>query len=609
MKAMLPTLSFEIPKGNDWVYETKYDGFRAFLIIEDDEIQLMSRNGKSLLKQFPEALAFYKHYKNQLRQYVPLILDGELTILENPYKSNFFAMQKRGRLRSEQKISDSFVKNPAIYMAFDLLQLNGKNITNKSLFERKKRLKNLLQNLKLPLHPNETNQAFVQYVPYQNHFDNLWKKIKQWDGEGVIAKNITSKWEEGKRTTNWIKYKNWKKIHCFITKYDKVNGYFHVAVYNNKEIYPIGLFKHGLSQEEHHVLVRIMEKNAKRITPHSITMDPAICIELFYLQYYEETLREPYFSKFLLEEKPANCTFEQLFEIQPAVEIEITHPEKPLWKKIEINKKDYISYLKQIYPYIAPFLANRTLTVIRYPHGIFGEPFYQKNCPDYAPEFVDTYHQDGIQYIVCNHFETFLWLGNQLAIEFHIPFHTIDKNNPTEIVIDLDPPSKQEFSWAVEAANYIKEEFVDKLGLKSFLKVSGNRGLQIYFPVSGNHITWEDAHLFTQFIAKFLIAKNEAHFTIERMKKKRGHRLYVDYIQHAEGKTIIAPFSVRGNENAGVAAPIDWEELSQISDPDSISIFNMVERLRTKGNPFANFFQVNNDEALLQIIQFLKRKS
>lgn len=140
--------------------------FRAFLIIEDDEIQLMSRNGKSLLKQFPEALAFYKHYKNQLQQYVPLILDGELTILENPYKSNFFAMQKRGRLRSEQKISDSFVKNPAIYMAFDLLQLNGKNITNKSLFERKKRLKNLLQNLKLPLHPNETNQAFVQYVYY-----------------------------------------------------------------------------------------------------------------------------------------------------------------------------------------------------------------------------------------------------------------------------------------------------------------------------------------------------------------------------------------------------------------------------------------------------------
>ncbi len=96
MKAMLPTLSFEIPKGNDWVYETKYDGFRAFLIIEDDEIQLMSRNGKSLLKQFPEALAFYKHYKNQLQQYVPLILDGELTILENPYKSNFFAMNIYG---------------------------------------------------------------------------------------------------------------------------------------------------------------------------------------------------------------------------------------------------------------------------------------------------------------------------------------------------------------------------------------------------------------------------------------------------------------------------------------------------------------------------------
>lgn len=605
---MLPTLSFEIPKGNDWVYETKYDGFRAFLIMNKDEIRFISRNGKSLLKQFPEAVTFYEQNKEKIEPYFPLILDGELTILANPYKSNFFAMQKRGRLQSETKIKEAMKKTPATYLVFDLLQLKGKDLKKYPLYERKKLLKSFFDEIQLPLLPDETNPTFWQYVQYFPNFDNLWDKIKQFEGEGVIAKKISSKWEQGKRTNNWIKYKNWKKVRCFITKYDRANGYFHVAVFKNMKIFPIGLFKHGLNQEVHNVLVRIMEQNAIEVNAQMISMKPAICVELFYLQYYEDTLREPFFSKFLIGEKPENCTYEKMFEIQPRIEIEITHPNKPLYEKIDITKQDYISYLKQIYPFISPFLTNRLLTVIRYPHGIFGEPFFQKNCPDYAPEYVETYKHDSINYIVCNNFETFLWLGNQLAIEFHIPFQTIDKKHPTEIVIDLDPPSNEEFSWAIEAATYIKEEFVEKLGLTSFVKVSGNRGLQIYFPVSGNLITWEDAHLFTEFVAKFLIAKNENHFTIERMKKKRGNRLYVDYIQHGRGKTIIAPFSVRGNANAGVAAPLFWEELSKIKTADSISIYKMMERIKNKGNPFANFFQTVNDEPLQSIIQFLKNK-
>src|SRR5690606_836751 len=115
---------------------------------------------------------------------------------------------------------------------------------------------------------------------------------------------------------------------------------------------------------------------AIEVNAQMISMKPAICVELFYLQYYEDTLREPFFSKFLIGEKPENCTYEKMFEIQPRIEIEITHPNKPLYEKIDITKQDYISYLKQIYPFISPFLTNRLLTVIRYPHGIFGEPFF-----------------------------------------------------------------------------------------------------------------------------------------------------------------------------------------------------------------------------------------
>ena len=139
-------------------------------------------------------------------------------------------------------------------------------------------------------------------------------------------------------------------------------------------------------------------------------------------------------------------------------------------------------YLQRISPYMLPFLKDRLLTVIRFPHGVPGESFYQKNSPDYVPDFVATKKMDDINYIMCNDIETLLWLGNQLALEFHIPFQTVHTNNPTEIVFDLDPPSVKEFSLAVEAAQQMKVIF-DQFRLHSFVKTSGGKGIQLYIPI------------------------------------------------------------------------------------------------------------------------------
>ena len=607
MKPMLPTLSFEIPTGDDWVYETKYDGFRAFLVITE-EIQLLSRNGKNLLTQFPEAIQFFENKKNELIKFSPIILDGELSILENDFKSNFSQMQYRGRLKSKQKIDEAYQIKKSVFLAFDLLTIKGENITNDSFTERKKQLLQFAQSLRFPTKPNFNDETFIQYVPYYLDYSPLWEKITKYDGEGIIAKQKLSKWLEGKRVTQWIKIKNWKKINCFITKYEKKNGYFEVSVYNDSHIVPIGIFKNGLSPSEREALLTIIQSNNIKNDANEIVISPSICLELLYLEQFEDGLREPYFSRFLFQMNPKDCTIDQLDEShQSLTQVDITHPEKPLWRKYSITKKDYLFYLKQIYPYMSPFLTNRTLTVIRYPHGTFGEAFFQKNCPDYAPDFVETYLHDGINYIVCNKIETLLWLGNQLAIEFHIPFQTIGKSTPSEIVIDLDPPTRKEFAMAVEAALYIKKEMIDKIGLIGFIKVSGNRGLQIYFPVPENSpITWEDARLITEFIANFIIAKNPNHFTIERLKKKRGNKLYIDYIQHGEGKTIICPFSLRGNENAGVATPIFWSDLYHEIQPDGLSMENVLKSLKEKGNPFESFFQIK-EQPFQEILHFLRK--
>src|SRR5690606_16996388 len=229
----------------------------------------------------------------------------------------------------------------------------------------------------------------------------------------------------------------------------------------------------------------------------------------------------------------------------------------PLWKDKSITKLAYIHYLLEVSPYMLPFLQDRSLTVIRYPHGMFGESFYQKNCPDYAPDFIQPSMSEGIDYIVCNDIKTLTWLGNQISFEFHIPFQSIFSKGPSEIVFDLDPPSRDAFPLAKKCALILKEVF-DGLKLISYVKTSGNKGLQIYLPLPENKFSYEDTRQFTEFIANYLTNLEPDLFTTGRLKKNRGHRLYVDYVQHAQGKPMVAPYPVRGNDGAYVATPLYW---------------------------------------------------
>jgi DNA ligase D len=287
--------------------------------------------------------------------------------------------------------------------------------------------------------------------------------------------------------------------------------------------------------------------------------------------------------------------------------ISITSLDKPLWPKIGVRKLEFLNYLIKIGPNMLPFLEERLLTVIRFPHGIGSEFFYQKNCPDYAPEFINTYQDEDIQYIVCSDLESLIWLGNQLAFEYHIPFSKIKSTGPSEIVFDLDPPSRNEFHLAIHAAKLIKE-ICDQLHLITFIKTSGNKGLQIYIPLLENEFTYDDTRLFTKFIAEYLIHKEPSFFTIERLKKNRGNKLYVDYVQHAEGKTIIAPYSPRGNEDGLIATPLFWEEVTEQLSPEQFTLLNIENRINKKGCPFEDFFESKEKQQFKPIVDWLKTK-
>jgi len=495
-----------------------------------------------------------------------------------------------------------------VQVVFDVLELSGQNLKAESLQVRKDELYDLFSKADLSHIINPSSDKLIQLIKYEIDLDAIWKNATEHIAEGIIAKKIDSTWEEGKRTTNWYKIKNWQVGVFFILGYDKKNAFFHVGVIRNKQIYEAGLFSHGLSTDERQALLRVIQTNSTEETASFIKVDPGICVELLYLELYKEQLRQPSFSKFRFDVEWRECTWDKLIKNAPLLpkEIEITHPDKPLWKDKSITKLDYIQYLVEVSPYMLPFLKERLLTVIRYPHGMYGESFYQKNCPEYAPDFIQTSMSDGIEYIVCNDLKTLSWLGNQLSFEFHIPFQTIHSKGPSEIVFDLDPPSRAAFPLAKKAASILKEVF-DGLKLISFVKTSGNKGLQIYIPLPENKFTYEDTRQFTEFIANYLITMEPDLFTIERLKKNRGDRMYVDYVQHAEGKTIVAPYSVRGNEGAYVATPLYWDEITDDLSIEDFPLETIINRINEKGCPFTHYFDAKEKQPFEPVLKFLRQ--
>lgn len=604
MKPMLPTLHADIPTGSDWIYETKYDGFRSILTITNTSIELMSRNEKSLNDSFPEIINEVEKLHKVFEPFLPITLDGELVYLETPHFSNFEFLQIRGRLKNKEKILHEAEKHPCRFLAFDLLELKGNSLQSNTLKERKSELKNLFKALNLGTAVDTKTSNLLQYVPCTTDYSTLWKEMKLEDGEGVIAKQQKGKWEAGIRTKQWLKIKNYKRACFFITGYDKENGYFHVGVYSKNNIIQAGVFSHGISSQERDALLQIIRENKQSETANFIEIKPAIVVELQFLSLYKDQLREPSFFTFRFDYHVEDCTWDMLLLKTAPIhqEISITHPDKPLWETVDLKKETFLSYLYQISQYMLPFLQNRLLTVIRFPHGMFGEAFYQKNCPDYAPDFIQTKKHEDIDYIVCNNLSTLIWLGNQLAFEYHIPFQTIDTSNPTEIVFDLDPPSKEYFHLAIKASLEMKKIF-DQFQLTTFPKLSGNKGLQIHIPISKNSLTYEETRKFTGFIAEFLVTSFPDDFTIERMKKNRGNRLYVDYIQHAEGKTIIAPYSLRGKkEGAYIAAPLYWEEITPQLSVEQFTIEHVLNRVKNSGCPFKKYGESPQDDMLRSLI-------
>lgn len=600
---MKPIQTTEAPTGGKWIYEVKYDGFRAQLFWKMDSIQLISRNGHDMTHLFPEIGAYCREHQSAVQSLLPLVLDGELVVLNHASQANFERIQSRGRLKNTDRIRQSARKRPAALLAFDMLQHSSHALKEKPLSERKQALHELFEQMNIS--KGVIQDRPLNMVSAHKDVTALWKHIVDHKAEGMIAKNTESRYYNGKDHRDWYKVKNWRQLEGFLTFYNPTNGYYTIQVYDNEKVKSVGTCKHGLKRGDEDTLRSLFTGKGDK-KQDGYALPPAICARINTLDLYKNELREPQFETILTESNASDCTVEKL-RIDMAMlpdTVDIKHSDKIFWPQQGLTKGDLLIYMREIAPYMLPFLQDRLLTIIRAPDGVNEETFFQKRLPDYAPDFIHPIKRNGESFIVCNHLDALIWFANHGTIEYHTPFEKAGRPSPYEIVFDLDPPDENTFSLAIQAALMLKR-LLEDLELISFVKTSGSKGMQVHIPIAEGSMSYEETATLTQAIAETMAGAEPALFTTERFKKERKGRLYIDYVQHAPGKTIITPYSPRLMASASVATPLHWDEVTEKLDPRRFTIDNIVQRVQTIGCPFAGFFETGQKQTLQKVKQML----
>jgi len=262
--------------------------------------------------------------------------------------------------------------------------------------------------------------------------------------------------------------------------------------------------------------------------------------------------------------------------------IEITNPEKVLFPKSKITKKDLIEYYLNIADLMLPLIKDRPVTMFRYPNGIAQEHFVQKNASDYFPKWVKTKSvkregKSSISMVVCNDKKTLVYLANQACITPHIWLSRKDSlHKPDRLIFDLDPP-KENFEVVVQGAFDLKELFEKEFRITPFVMTTGSKGVHVIVPIKRD-LDYTKVRGFAKQIGEILVENNPDDYTINPRKEKRKNKLFIDYMRNAFAQTAVAPYAVRALEKAPVAAPIKWTELKKNLDISKFTIKTIFKR-------------------------------
>jgi bifunctional non-homologous end joining protein LigD len=585
----------------DWVFEIKWDGYRAIAEKNRSGISLYSRNGLNFLHT-------YAPVAEELKRIEPdAIIDGEIVVLNEEGNPDFQLLQHY----ADNK------ERPLQYYVFDLIELNRQDTTALPLLDRKELLKKII--------PKSEIIKYADHV--QEHGKSFFEVSKEKNLEGILAKNATSHYYPGRRTREWLKIKNHKSLEAIIAGYTeaagarKFFGALVLAIKKGKGLQYIGHtgtgFNHASLKEMYGKLQRLVTDKSpfkERIkTNMPVTwVKPEMICEVKYSEITADgKLRHPVFLRLRDDKKinevntitPATAKKQQKIpgdNPQPTERVftygkeklKATNLNKVFFPANGITKGDVINYYLSMADHILPYLKGRPESLLRNPNGINSKAFFQKDAAGNAPAFVKhrkVYSESTkkqIDYILCDNKATLTYLNNLGCIEVN-PWHSTVENldKPDYLIIDIDPSEKNSFSQVIEAANVVRE-VLDKAGASCYCKTSGASGLHVFVP-TGKRYSYRQVKDFAYIVCMIAQEQLKDFTTLERNLQKRGNQhIYMDYLQNRKGQTIASVYSLRPREAATVSAPLLWKEVKIGLVPGQFTIFNMAARIKKQGDIF-----------------------
>lgn len=642
IEPMLATLVDEVPADEEnWIYEIKWDGYRALAYLNKGAVDIRSRNNKSFNEKFYPVYDALKKWSGETPSgKVNAVVDGEIVVVNDEGMPDFGDLQL---WRSE-------ADGQLVFYVFDVLWLEGFNVMNLPLGERHR----LLQSIVPPA--NSIIKISEQFNTPGKDFFSLAEQLKL---EGIFAKRSDSIYTPGNRSKDWLKIKTEKRQEFVIggyTKNENTNKLFSallVGLYQDDEFHfvtPVGTgFNTNIQKDILQKLKPLETKTCpfieepeynkpSRFRPNPpkakvVWVKPMLVADLSFREVTKDgAIRHPSFKGLREDKEPGNVVREAPKKtsrvtkrsrskitgsvlqkgiskppkkerktlLNPTEEAQtrnigghdlgFSNLSKIFWPKEKLTKRDMINYYYQIAPYMLPYMKDRPQTLNRHPHGINGESFYQKNVKGKVPEWIETFpyysetDAEQKEFLVCTDEASLLYIASLGCIEMN-PWSSRRQSpeNPDWCIIDLDP-DKNTFDQVIKAAQVTKQ-ILDALEVSAYCKTSGSTGLHIYIPLGAKY-SYEDSKEFGRSIVKLVHAEIPSFTSIERKTRDRAGKIYLDFLQNRPQATVAAPYSLRPKPFAPVSMPLHWEEVKKGLKITDHNLKNAVPRLKDVGDIF-----------------------
>jgi bifunctional non-homologous end joining protein LigD len=638
MKPMLATLVDDPFDDPDWIYEVKWDGYRALgFSLKNGDVQLLSRNNKSFNDKFYPVYEALQEWKKDI------VVDGEIMVLNDKGISNFGDLQN---WRSE-------ADGELIYYVFDILWYEGKNLMDLPLYQRQAILEEVL--------PQDSEDRIRISKVFKASGTEFFEAAKRMGMEGIIAKKTGSTYAANVRSKEWLKIKVSNRQEVVIagfTKNEDTSKSFSsllLGVYEKGKLQYVGKVGTGFSNKLQKEMMASFEPLITKSSPFNEIPDvnkpsrfrpnpprakatwlkPELVCEVAFTEVTSDgVFRHPSFQGMRIDKKAkdvvretAEATSEILEEPQKEKELtedthasavkapktrdrktllnpkdqvqvrkinghelKFTNLSKVYWPDDKVTKRDMFNYYYQVAQYILPYLKDRPLSLNRFPGGINGKSFYQKDVKGKAPEWAKTFPyttSDGEakEYLVGDKEDTLLWMASLGCIEMNPWFSRVQSPDmPDYCVIDLDPDKKNTFDDVIQVALEVKN-VLDELDVPCYCKTSGSTGIHIYIPMGGKY-TYDQSQLFAKIVVSTVEERLPDLTSTERMIVNRKGKMYLDFLQNRPGATLAGPYSLRPKPGATVSMPLHWDEVKPGLEMKDFNIHNALDRLKSEGDIF-----------------------